>query len=127
MNTSSQSSLTHLGWPEVVRALAGECRLPAGRRRAEALSFLASAAEVREALAQVEEARQLGEARLTLPLGMSGAPEEHVDRAGKGGVLEPAALRECASLVRAAARTRRFLEARAAQSPRLWAVAQGNI
>ena len=125
MNTSHHPSLTHLGWPEVVCALAARCRLPAGRRRAEALSFLASAAEVRDALACVEEARLLAEARLTLPLGLSGAPEEHVDRAAKGGVLEPVALRECAALVRASARTRRFLEARAAQSPRLWSVAEG--
>ncbi len=117
-------SLTHLGWPEVVRALAQRCRLTAGQRQAAALGFLNSAAEVRESLARVEEARLLAESRLTLPLGHSGAPEEYIDRAAKGGSLEPPALRDCASLLRAAARTRRCLEGRAAQSPLLWAIAE---
>src|SRR6266542_1936031 len=45
-------------------------------------------------------------------------------RAGRGGVLEPVALREVASLLRAAQRTRDLLEARATASPRLWAVAE---
>lgn len=125
VNSPLDTSLTHLGWPEVVRALAQRCRLPSGQRQATALEFLTSAAEVREALARVDEARLLAESRLTLPLGLSGTPEEHIDRAAKGGVLEPPALRDCASLLRAAARTRRFLEGRAAQSPRLWVIAEG--
>ena len=123
MDTDLDRSLTRLGWPELTRALAGRCRLAAGSRRAHDLAFLGTAAEVREALLRVEEARALAEARLTLPLGAAGAAEEHLDRAAKGGVLEPLALRECASLLRAAARTRGFLERQAAQSPRLWAIA----
>jgi DNA mismatch repair protein MutS2 len=117
--------LLHLGWPEITKALGDRCRLPAGRRHADSLAFLSTPAEVRESLARVEEARALAEARLTLPLGMAGAAEDHVDRASKGGVLEPVALRECASLLRASARTRAFLEARADRSPLLWAVGQG--
>ncbi len=123
MIPDTDPSLSHLGWPEVVRALTERCRLPAGRRLAEALGFLATPAEAREALATVEEARALAEARLTLPLALTGSPEEQVNRAAKGGTLEPPALRECAELVRSAARTRRFLEARLGLSPRLWAVA----
>jgi DNA mismatch repair protein MutS2 len=125
VNSDLDMSLPHLGWPEITTALATRCRLPAGRRLAEQLGFLPTAADVREALLRVEEARRLSEARLTLPLGMVGSPEVHLDRAGKGGTLEPPALRECASLLRATARTREFLEARAAQAPRLWAIAQG--
>jgi DNA mismatch repair protein MutS2 len=117
-------SLVHLGWPEITKALADRCRLPAGRRHAAALPFLSTPEEVRQSLARVEETRGLAESRLTLPLGMSGAAEDHIDRAAKGGVLEPVALRDCASLLRAAARTRGFLEARAAKSPLLWAVAE---
>jgi DNA mismatch repair protein MutS2 len=117
-------SLTHLGWPELTQALADRCRLPAGRDHALALPFLPTAADAREALARVEEARGLSEARLSLPLGMAASPEAHLDRAAKGGVLEPLALRECASLLRAAARTRDFLEDRAAQVPRLWDIAE---
>ncbi len=72
MDTDLDHSLTRLGWPELTRALAARCRLAAGRRRAEDLSFLPSAGDVREALLRVEEARALSEARLTLPLGMAG-------------------------------------------------------
>ena len=124
MNTYLDLSLEHLGWPEVVRALAQRCRLATGRNHAQRLRFFSTAADVREALLRVEEARALAESRQTLPLSMSGGVEDHVDRAAKGGVLEPIALRECASLVRASARTRDFLEVRAGQAPRLWAIGE---
>jgi DNA mismatch repair protein MutS2 len=113
-----------LGWPEVLAALAERCRLPAGRRRALALPFQPDAAAAREALARVGEARALAEAGLALPLGGVGDVEAYLDRAAKGGVLEPLALRECAALVRAAARTRALLEARASEAPRLWTLAE---
>jgi DNA mismatch repair protein MutS2 len=115
-------TLEELGWPELARALAARCRLPGGRRRAAALPFLSSPVEVREGLARVEEARGLAEAQASLPLGGAGGAEEHLELAGKGGALEPLALRECAGLVRAAARCRAFLAARAAECPRLAAL-----
>jgi DNA mismatch repair protein MutS2 len=115
---------TELGWPDVLAALSVRCRLPAGRRRALALPFLPAAADAREALARVAEARRLSEGGLALPLGGVGDVEGHLDRAAKGGVLEPVALRECAVLVRAAARTREALAARAAEAPRLAALAE---
>jgi DNA mismatch repair protein MutS2 len=118
-------SLSHLGWPEVTHALAERCRTAAGRRAAESLPFLATAADAREGLARVEEARALAESRLALPLTAAGAAEDHVERAARGGVLEPVALRDVASLLRAAERTRDVLEGRAAACPRLWAVAEG--
>jgi DNA mismatch repair protein MutS2 len=117
-------TLAELGWPELTGALAERCRLPAGRRRAAALPFLPSPAEVGEALARVEEARRLAEARAALPLAGAGGAEEHLGRAAREGALEPAALRECAGLIRAAARCRAFLSARAAECPRLAAVAE---
>ncbi len=117
-------TLEELGWPEITGALAARCRLPSGRRRALALPFLRSAAEAREALGVVGEARQLAELRMALPLGGLADLEGHLERAGKGGVLEPLVLRDCAGLVRAAARTRESLEPRSAASPRLWALAE---
>ncbi len=72
----------------------------------------------------MREARVLSEAALALPLGGLGEVEPLLDRASRGGVLEPLALRECAALVRAAARTREVLRARAADVPRLWAIAE---
>jgi DNA mismatch repair protein MutS2 len=115
---------TELGWPEILSALAGRCRLPAGRRAALALPFLPTAAEAREALARVGEARRLSEAGSLLPLGGVGDVEGHLDRAARGGVLEPLALRECAALARAVARTRETLLTRAAEVPRLAALAE---
>jgi DNA mismatch repair protein MutS2 len=113
-----------LGWPDVLAALAARCRLPAGRGRAAALPFQPTADDAREALARVGEARRLSESAVSLPLGGVGDVEGHLERASKGGVLEPLALRECAALVRAAARTRGVLEGRAAELPRLWAIAE---
>jgi DNA mismatch repair protein MutS2 len=123
-DTGQQPTLSHLGWPELESALSDRCRLACGRRRASDLPFHSTAADAREALLAVEEARALAEARLSLPLGGAGGPEQHIDRAAKGGALEPLALRECASLLRAAVSTRRALEARVAMAPRLWAQGQ---
>ncbi|HEY6100583.1 MAG TPA: Smr/MutS family protein, partial [Anaeromyxobacter sp.] len=115
---------TELGWPEILAALAGRCRLPAGRRAALALPFQPTAPEAREALARVEEARRLSESGLALPLGGVGDVEGHLDRAARGGVLEPLALRECAALSRASARTREALLLRASEVPRLAGLAE---
>src|SRR5690242_19854815 len=112
-------SLAPLGWPTILEALSERCRLPAGQRAALALPFLSSAAEVQAALATVEEARALAESRVALPLSGAGPGEAHVDRAAKGGVLEPGALRDVAALLRAAARTRAMLTGRAPIAPRL--------
>lgn len=116
-------TLEELGWPEILNSLAQRCRLPAGRGRALSLPFLPDAAAVREGLLRVEEARSLSEAAWSLPIGGVADVEPHLDRAGKGGVLEPLALRECAGLIRAVARTRAALEGRAAEVARLWAIA----
>jgi DNA mismatch repair protein MutS2 len=118
-----ERTLRELGWPEVLGALSARCRLPAGRRRALALPFQEDAAAARAALDRVAEARALSEAAFSLPLGGVGDVEAHLDRAARGGVLEPLALREVAGLVRAGARTRAALEGRAAEAPGLWALA----
>ncbi|HSM92926.1 MAG TPA: Smr/MutS family protein [Anaeromyxobacteraceae bacterium] len=117
-------TLEELGWPEILEALAQRCRLPAGRARAHALPFLPDAAAAREALARVDEARRLSEAAWSMPLGGVGDVAPHLERAAKGGVLEPLALRECAALLRAIVRTRRAMEARATEAARLWAIAE---
>jgi DNA mismatch repair protein MutS2 len=113
-----------LGWPQILEALSQRCRTPSGRRRALSLPLLPTAAHAREALLRVGEARTLSETGTSLPFGGLAEVELHLDRASKGGVLEPLALRECAALVRAAARTRAALAARGADLPRLWALAE---
>jgi DNA mismatch repair protein MutS2 len=115
---------TELGWPLVLEALSARCRTPAGRGRALELPFRPTPGDAREALARVGEARALSEAAVALPLGGVGEVEPLVDRAARGGVLEPLALRECAALVRAGARTREALRLRGAEVPRLWAIAE---
>src|SRR5512138_3920934 len=115
---------TELGWPQILAALSDRCRLPAGRQHALALRFQPTAHDAREALARVAEARRLSESALALPLGGVGDVAGHLDRVSRGGVLEPLALRECAALARAAARTREVLLARAAEVPRLAAIAE---
>jgi DNA mismatch repair protein MutS2 len=123
--TGTERTMAELGWPEILAALASRTRLPAGARRGLALPFLPTAADAREGLARVDEARRLSESGAALPLSGVGDVESYLERAAKGGVLEPLALRECAALVRAAARTRAALEARATDLPRLWAIAAG--
>ncbi len=121
---SHDRTLAQLGWPEILAALAARCRLPAGQRRALALPFLPDAAAARQALARVDEARRLSEAGTSLPFGGLADVEGSLDRAARGGVLEPLALREVAALARAVARTRAALQARAAEAPLLAALAE---
>jgi DNA mismatch repair protein MutS2 len=123
--TAHPRTLEELGWPRVLETLAARCRTRGGKARACALPFLDSPAEVREALSRLAEARTLSESRTALPIATPGEPEAALERAGKGGVLEPLALRDLAALARSAARTRGVLEARQADLPRLSAIAAG--
>jgi DNA mismatch repair protein MutS2 len=120
---ATDRTLLSLGWPEILEALSARCRLPEGRRRAMALPFQPDAQAAREALARVEEARRLSEAGAGLPLSGVGDVAPLLDRAARGGTLEPLALLEVAALARAAARTRAAIEARADLAPRLTALA----
>jgi DNA mismatch repair protein MutS2 len=119
-----ERTLEELGWPRILEAVASRCRTPGGRALAAALPFLEGPAEVREALARLAEARTLSESQTSLPIGSTGDPGSSLERASKGGVLEPLALREVASLARSAARTRAVLASRASDLPRLWALAE---
>ena len=116
-------TLAELGWPALLEALAARCRTPGGRRRALALPFLDGPAAARQALLAIAEGRALAEDGSSLPLSGAGDAGDALERAAKGGVLAPLELREVASLSRAAARTRRALEARASALPRMWALA----
>ena len=119
-----ERTLEELGWPRILEALAARCRTPGGRGLAAALPFLDGPAEVREALSRLAEARALSESQTSLPVTATGDPAASLERAVKGGVLEPLALREVAALARSAARTRAVLASRAADLPRLWALGE---
>ncbi|MEI7705357.1 MAG: Smr/MutS family protein [Deltaproteobacteria bacterium] len=122
--TAHARTLEELGWPRILDALSARCRTAGGKARAAGLPFLDGPAEVREALARMGEARALSESRTTLPISTPGEPAAALERAGKGGVLEPLALRDVAALARSAARTRAALSSRQAEMPRLWALAE---
>jgi len=116
-------TLEELGWPLVLEALAARCRTAGGKARAAALPFLDGPDAVREALALLAEARTLSESQVSLPISTPGDPAAALERAAKGGVLEPLALRDVAALARSAARTRAVLAAREVDLRRLWALA----
>ncbi len=116
-------TLEELGWPLVLDALAARCRTAGGKALSAALPFLDTPAEVREALLRLAEARTLSESGTSLPIAAPGDPAAALLRAGKGGVLEPLALRDVAVLARSAARTRAVLSAREGEFPRLWSLA----
>ncbi|MGA8891266.1 MAG: endonuclease MutS2, partial [Anaeromyxobacteraceae bacterium] len=87
-------TLEELGWPLVLEALGARCRTAGGKARAAALPFLDGPAEVREALSLLAEARSLSESQVSLPISTPGDPAAALERAAKGGMLEPLALRD---------------------------------
>ena len=96
-----------LGWPELLGALAARTATDLGRARALATRALDSREECERSFAEIEEARTLVRTGLELPLHGVRDVRPALSRAGRGGVLEPAALLEIAALARAAARRAR--------------------
>jgi DNA mismatch repair protein MutS2 len=116
--------LDDLAFTEVLKALAARCRTSAGRERAARRPFLESTGEVVNALALVEEARRLAEQQLSLPLSGLEDVRVHVERAAKGGLLEPKELLAVAHVTLACARLRELLEERDEWVPGLAAIAR---
>ncbi len=108
----AQRTLEDLGFAEVLRALAHRCRTAPGRERALARPFLDSEDQVADALSLVAEARKLAQEQFSLPLGGVSDLRDAVNRASKGGMLEPRDLIASAQLLYAMARTREALEER---------------
>jgi DNA mismatch repair protein MutS2 len=120
----SPRTLEDLAFPEVLAALGQRCRTAAGRTRALARSFLDDASAIREALGRVDEARALLQAQVSLPLGGVADIRGSVERAEKGGLLEPRELTACAQTLFAFTRTREALAERSGMAPRLAFVGQ---
>jgi len=119
----SPRTLDDLAFPEVLGALAQRCRTTEGRTRALGRPFLETPEEVAQSLARVGEARMLLQAQLSLPLGGVGEIRGAVERAEKGGLLEPRELVSTARTLFAFARTREALSERAGAAPLLAGVA----
>jgi DNA mismatch repair protein MutS2 len=103
-------TLEDLGFTEVLKALAGRCRMEAGQRRALARPFLSSREEVEQALALVEEAQKLKDSGRTLPLGGLRDVQNDIERAAKGGMLEPRELIAVSDLLASMSRASEVLQ-----------------
>ncbi|WP_224371431.1 endonuclease MutS2 [Hyalangium versicolor] len=115
----AQRTLEDLGFAEVLRALAQRCRTAPGKERAQARPFLDTEDQVTDALSLVGEARSLSQEQFSLPLGGVSDLRDSVNRASKGGLLEPRELIASAQLLYAFARTREALEEREETVPML--------
>lgn len=85
----SERTLQSLGFEEIRAALANRCRTEVGQARARARGFLEDRAQVALALSLAEEARSLKNEPMTLPITGIVDVRTSVDRAEKGGMLEP--------------------------------------
>ncbi|MDY7228137.1 endonuclease MutS2 [Hyalangium rubrum] len=108
----AQRTLEDLGFAQVLSALAHRCRTAPGKERASARPFLDTEDQVADALSLVGEARSLAQEQFSLPLGGVSDLRDAVNRASKGGMLEPRDLIASAQLLYAFARTREALEER---------------
>jgi DNA mismatch repair protein MutS2 len=85
----SERTLNSLGFEEVRAALAARCRTEVGQERARARAFLSTRDEVQSALTLADEARALKNEPITLPITGIADIRTPIDRASKGGMLEP--------------------------------------
>ena len=120
----AQRTLEDLGFAEMLRALAHRCRTAPGKERALARPFLDNEDQVSDALALVNEARSLSQEQFSLPLGGVSDLRDALNRASKGGMLEPRDLIASAQLLYAMARTRESLEEREEAVPMMATLAR---
>jgi DNA mismatch repair protein MutS2 len=120
----AQRTLEDLGFAEVLRALAHRCRTAPGKERALARPFLDTEDQVADALSLVGEARTLAQEQFSLPLGGVSDLRDAINRASKGGMLEPRDLIASAQLLYALARTREALEEREETIPMMATLAR---
>ncbi len=116
----SHRTLAALGFDELQKAIAARCRTEVGKERGRARPFLPSLAEVSAALALVDEARALRAEPLTLPLSGLTDVRPSLDRAAKGGMLEPRELMAICAALFAFERSHEVLEARRERHPVLF-------
>lgn len=85
----SDRTLISLGFEEVRLALSARCRTEVGVERARKRGFLETRADVEAALKLAAEARELKNEPITLPVSGLVDVRGSLDRASKGGMLEP--------------------------------------
>lgn len=107
-------SLELLDYPAVRRRLAGLCGTPLGSRLAAALEPSPQRREVAVRLAETDEARALLDAGQLPPVGGIEDVAPQLDRARRGGVLDPGDLLAIAGVAFACRRVRAFFAGRRA-------------
>jgi DNA mismatch repair protein MutS2 len=120
-NPCPPKTRTDLEWDRVLAALAERCTSAMGRDLALALPFPETREAVRTVLAESEEATRLLAQGEPLPLHEIPGVHEAVSRLRVGGVLGPQELRGLARVLTSARSLRRFLSARKATVPALFA------
>lgn len=115
----TERSLQALGFDDVRAALASRCRTEVGRERAGARPFLDTMDEVLAAYALGDEARGLRTEPMSLPIAGLTDIRVQVDRASRGGMLEPRELLAVCQCLFAFERTHEVLDERRERFPRL--------
>jgi len=116
----SDRTLTSLGFEEIRLALAGRCRTEIGVERARKRTFFESRLEVEAALKLASEARELKTEPITLPIAGLVDVRGSIDRASKGGMLEPRELIAICQQLFSFERANEILEDRAERLPGLY-------
>jgi DNA mismatch repair protein MutS2 len=125
MRSIPEKTLNDLEWPQILRALSERAKTDLGKARALSRPFLEGADSVHEELARIEELRALAVTeRLSLPFWGVRDVRGLLERAQKGGTLDPGQLTACAAVLQAMARGRDFVEERRERMPRAWAIAE---
>lgn len=114
-----EKTLSELGWPQLLAALATETRTALGHELALALPLLDEREAITAHFGRVAESRKLTAQSLDLPLSEVPDVRPALARAAREGVLDSFALRDCARLIRGATRVRRFLSTRRELAPQL--------
>jgi DNA mismatch repair protein MutS2 len=120
-----ERSLINLEFPKIRQQLAAHTGFPPARELALGLMPAADFEQAQNALEVTREAMRLLDLRPGLDIGEAVDIRPIIDRAERGGVLDPAALLDVVRTLTAGRRVREELSARAAAFPRLWAIAAG--
>ena len=124
MNRIPAKTLEDLQWSSILQALASRAKTDLGRARCLVRPFLETTEAIRAELERSEELSKLSvEEQLTLPLWGVQDIRKPLERASKGGTLEPAELLSCAAVLHALLRVRDFVESREQRLPRAWSLA----
>ncbi|MCU0700416.1 MAG: Smr/MutS family protein [Myxococcaceae bacterium] len=118
----SERTLTALGFDDVRAAIGARCRTELGKERGLKRPFLDGLDEVLASLTLVDEARALKQEPLSLPLGGLLDLRGAIDRASKGGMLEPRELMAICTALFAFERTYEILQERREKVPGLAAL-----